>query len=222
VSGGLLVRILRYFLLLVILGSSCGAALADSVNDPGVKLKGGCCSTELTSPNDPHFTFTVNPGDFTTPGQSNEFDFINATGQAAVRMNLIATLLDPSQPDLLFTCDPVNVYFTDCSPQSPGGTLSGNGTLLISFFTPNFGEGGQGGIPNDPNPSCDGFSSCHKNPLVPFSEFGIVVTDVNGDLVNADFKGFKVQGSLVTATPEPATLLLFLTSGVLLFHLKRS
>jgi hypothetical protein len=219
VCGGALVKILRCLLILIILGLSSSAVLADGIGDPGVKLKGGCCSTELTSPNDPHFTFNINPGDFTAIGQSKEFDFINATGQVAIGMNLVVTFLDPVQPDLIFTCDPANVYFLDCSPQSPGSTLSGTGSLLIRFFTPNFGEGGQGGIPNDPSPNCDGYSSCIKNPLVPFSDFGIVVTDVGGDLVNSQFKGINFKGSL--DVPEPSTILLILTGGVLFFFFKR-
>jgi hypothetical protein len=217
------VKSLRCWLILIILGLSSSVALADSIGDPGVKLKGGCCSTEVTSPNDPHFTFDVNPGDFTAIGQSREFDFINATGQVAIGMNLVVTFLHPLQvqPDLIFTCDPANVYFLDCSPQSPGGTLSGTGSLLIRFFTPNnTAEVGQGGIPNDPSPNCDGFSSCIKNPLVPFSDFGIVVTDVGGDLVGSQFKGINFKGSL--DVPEPSTILLVLAGGVLLLLFKPS
>jgi hypothetical protein len=225
VSGGLLVKILRYFLLLVILGSACGAALADSVNDPGVKLKGGGGSTGLFSPTDANFAFSVRGGDFTVQNETRFFDFINATGQLAVEIDLTVTLL-ANTPALTFTCDPLNEYFTDCSPQSPGTTVPPGGSLLIRFFTPNNGELGFGGIPfatdlsSNNQENCDGVHFCFTD--TPGADFEVGVSDVNGDLVNlATGQGFDARGIIVTATPEPATLLLFLTGAVLLLHLKR-
>ena len=225
VSGGLPVKILRYFLLLVILGSSCVAALADSVNDPGVKLKGGGGSTGLFSPTDENFAFSVRGGDFTVENETRFFDFINATGQLALEVDLTITLV-PGTPDLTFTCDPSNEYFTDCSPKSPGTTLSDGGTLLIRFFTPNNGEGGFGGVPfatdlsSNNQQNCDGIHFCFTD--TPGADFEVGVSDVNGDLVNlTSGQGFDARGIILTATPEPATLLLFATGGVLLFLLKR-
>ena len=225
-SGGLLVKIVRYFLLLVILGSACSAAVADSVNDPGIKLKGGCCSTGLFSPTDENFAFSVQGGDFTVPNETKFFDFINATGQRAAEIDLTVTLR-AGTPDLTFTCDPLNEYFTDCSPQSPGTTVSAGGTLLIRFFTPNNGDGGFGGVPfatdlsSDNQENCDGIHFCFTD--TPGADFEVGVSDVNGDLVDlVGSEGFDARGIILTATPEPATLLLFATGGVLLFHLKRS
>lgn len=219
---GVPVKILRCCLILIILGLTSTAALADGITDPGVKLKGGGGSTGLFSPNDSNFNFTFHGGDITTVGGFKDFDFINATGQIAVGMNLVVTLLSGTPP-LTFTCNPANEYFTDCSPQSPGTTLSDGGTLLIRFFTPNNGEGGLGGIPFatdlPSSDSCDGIHNCTTGTFG--ADFLIEVADVGGDLVNlTKDQGFMVQGTLTV--PEPSTILLVLAGGVLLFLFKRS
>jgi len=205
------VSISRWFLTLILLGLSCSAGLADGI-DPGVKLQGGSDATGLFSPTDPNFSFTVLGSDFTAIGQSEEFDFINFTNQVAIGVNLVATLL-PTTPTLTYTCDPTSEYFTECSV-----TPLGLGQTLIRYFDPNTGEGGMGGIPFATNGSCDGPQSCSTTTAG--ADFGVVVTDINGDLVNlGQGQGFKVQGTLLV--PEPSSIFLVLGGGVLLFLFKR-
>jgi len=205
----------RWIVILILLGLSSSVATADSV-DPVAKLQGGCCSTKLISANDPNFQGTVLGG-----SPSRSFDFINSTGSVAVGVNLVLALL-PGTPTLTFICDPFSEYFTNCNPQSPT-TLSPGETLLIRFFDPNNGEGGVGGIPNDPNPSCDGVFACSPSPGHLAADFATVFANRPGftdlsDLPNTE--GFSFKGSLVL--PEPPAILLLLTGGVLLFFFKRS
>ena len=199
-------RLARVLVVAAVVLVCSGIALADT--DPAIGVKGGGGSTGLFTPNDPNFAFTVFGTDFGV-NSSEEFDFINATGQVATGMDLTITLL-AGTPDLAFTCVPVSQYFTNCSPLGPT-TLSGAASLVISYFTPNNGVGGLGGIPTDPNPSCDGIHSCSSS--VPGADFGVFIQDVNGDLANlAQGQGFQVQGTLnVTPVPEPATILLLST-----------
>lgn len=208
-------NISRWCLTLILLGLSSSAGLADGI-DPGVKLQGGTDATGLFSPTDPNFAFTVLGSNFTVIGQSEEFDFINFTNQLAIGVNLVATLL-PNTPSLTYTCDPTSEYFTMCQV-----TPLGSGQTLISFSDPNTGEGGFGGIPfatDFGDGSCDGVHSC--STATPGADFGVVVTDVNGDLVDlGQGQGFKVQGTLLV--PEPSTLFLVLAGGVFLFLFKRS
>lgn len=202
-------KISRWFLALILFGLSSSIALADGV-DPKMGLQGGDGSTGLFSPNDPNFAFTVFGSDF-TQGSSEFFDFINATGQTAVGVNLVATLL-AGTPTLTYTCAEINSYFNTCTV-----TPLENGQVLISYS--NNGEGGLGGIPNDPNPSCDGPRSC--SPSVAAADFAVVVTDVGGDLAGlAQGQGFSVQGTLTV--PEPSTVLLVLAGGILFLFFKRS
>jgi hypothetical protein len=209
------VKIPRWCLTLILLGLSCSAGYADGV-DPGVKLQGGGDATGLFSPNDPNFTFTVFGSNFTAVGQSEEFDFINFTNQQVIGVNLVATLL-PGTPTLTYVPDPISEYFTmsQVTPLSPTVTL-------ISFSDPNTGEGGFGGIPfatDFGEGSCDGPRSCSTS--TPGADFGVVITDINGDLVDlAGRQGFTVQGTLLV--PEPSTIFLVLAAGVLLFLFKRS
>jgi hypothetical protein len=210
-----LVNISRWFLTLILLGLSCSAGLADGI-DPGVKLQGGSDATGLFSPADPNFSFIVLGSDFTAVGQSEEFDFINFTNEVAIGVNLVATLL-PGTPTLTYTCGATSEYFTECSV-----TPLGAGQTLIKYFDPNTGEGGFGGIPfatDFGEGSCDGPRSCSTS--TPGADFGVVVTDINGDLVHlAQGQGFKVQGTLLV--PEPSSIFLVLGGGVLLFLFKRS
>lgn len=205
---GASVKSIRWFMILIVLGLSSSIALADGI-DPKMGLQGGTGSTGLFSPNDPNFSFTVFGSEFTS-GSSEFFDFINATGQTALGVNLVATLL-AGTPTLTFSCAESNSYFNTCTV-----TPLQNGQVLISYS--NTGEGGLGGIPNDPNPSCDGPGSC--SPSVPAADFAVVVTDVGGDLANLpQGEGFSVQGNL--AVPEPSTVLLVLTGGIIFLFFKR-
>src|SRR5882762_5639251 len=163
----MLMHISRWFLGLTLLGLSSTAALADGI-DPVAKLQGGTGSTDLLTPN---FAFDVFGG-----SSPQSFDYINSTGQTAVGMNLLITLL-PLTPSLTFICDPSNTYFTNCNPQSPGTTLSQGGTLLISFFGLDT-ETGHNGIPNDPNPACEGILFC--SPSVPAADFIIIFENAPG------------------------------------------
>ena len=210
------VKILRWYLTLILLGLSCSVGYADGV-DPGVKLQGGGDATGLFSPNDPNFNFTVLGSNFHTIGQSEEFDFINFANQLAIGVNLVATLL-PNTPTLTFVCDPSSEYFTMCQV-----TPLGSGMTRISFSDPNTGEGGFGGIPfatDFGEGSCpEGVHSCSTSTAG--ADFGVVVTDINGDLVNlGPGQGFKVKGTLLV--PEPSTIFLVFSGGVLLFLFKRS
>jgi hypothetical protein len=210
-----LVKISRWFLTLILLGLSCSAGLADGI-DPGVKLQGGSDATGLFTPADPNFSFTVFGNSFTVVGQSEEFDFINFTNEVAIGVNLVATLL-PGTPTLTYTCGAESEYFLECSV-----TPLGSGQTLIRYFDPNTGDGGLGGIPfatDFSDTSCDGPQSC--STTTNGADFGVVVTDINGDLVNlGQGQGFQVQGTLLV--PEPSSIFLVLGGGVLLFLFKRS
>jgi hypothetical protein len=208
----MLMKISRWLLTLILLSVASSIAMADST-DPKMGLQGGCCSTGLFSLNDPNFSFTVLASDFTTIGQTELFDFINATGQTATEVDLLANLIQGT-PALTFICDPSSEYFTQCSVTPEGG-----GQTLIRFFDPNTGEGGFGGIPTAPDIECDGVHSCSTE--TPGADFAVYVQDVNGDLVNLNqtTDGFTVQGTLLV--PEPSTVLLVLGAGVLLLLFKR-
>jgi hypothetical protein len=213
VCGGAPVKILRCCLILILLGLSSSAALPDPI-DPQGGVSGGTGSTKLTSANDPNFQFTVFGG--TSP---QFFDFINSTGRVAIGVNLLITLI-PGTRDLTFTCDPFNIYFTNCSPQTPGTTLSQGATLLMSFFGLN-ADTGHNGIPNDPNPTCTeppfGCSSTTTADFAVFFKDATGTTDLSGLPTT---EGFLVKGSF--NLPEPSTILLVLTGGVLVFFFKRS
>ena len=206
-------KLSRWFVVLVLLGLSSSTALADGL-DPVMKLGGSNLSTGLVSGNDLNFTFTVHGSDFTGVGQTEQFDFINATGQTAMGVDLLVTLLSGT-PSLTFSCENVSGsgYFTGCSVTPLSSTQT-----LISFFGPDTGEGGFGGIPNAPDMTCDGIHSCSTETAG--ADFGVFVTDVNGDLFTlGQGQGFAVQGTL--SVPEPSTVLLLLAGVVLLFLFRR-
>jgi len=206
------VKISRWLLILVLLGLSSSVALADGI-DPGIKLQGGNDATGVFTPNDPNFSFTAFASEFGV-GTSVEFDFINYTNQLATGVNLVATLL-PGTPALTFTCAGSSDYFSDCSV-----TDLGNGQTEISFFDPNTGDGGFGGLPPATDNDCDGPQSCFTQ--TPGADFGVVVTDINGDLANLPGnEGFSAQGTLLFSVPEPPTVLFFVAGGLFLFLLKR-
>ena len=209
-------KISRWVLVLIFLSLSSSVALADGI-DPGVKLQGGNDATGVFTANDPNFSFTAFASEFGTVGAQQEFDFINFTNQVATEVDLVVTLL-PGTPALTFTCDGTSDYFSECSVTDLGG-----GQTEISYFAPNTGPGGFGGLPpamDFGEGSCDGPQSCFTD--TPGADFGVVVTDSNGDLHNLPGdEGFSAQGSLVLAVPEPPTVFFFIAAGTLLFLLKR-
>ena len=210
-------KISRWLLTLVLLGLSSSVALADGI-DPGIKLQGGNDATGVFTANDPNFAFTAFASEFPGVGTSQEFDFINLTNQLATGVNLLVTLL-PNTPALTFTCDGASEYFTSCTV-----TSLADGQTLISYSDPNTGELGFGGIPPVTDygngSSCDGPNSCFTD--IPGADFGVVVTDINGDLSNLPgSEGFSAQGTLLYSVPEPPTVLFFVAGGLVLFLLKR-
>jgi hypothetical protein len=206
-------KAVRFLLVLAVLGLSSSVVLADST-DPRMKLQQAAGSTGLFSPNDANFSFDVHGG--TSP---QEFDFINATGLTATAVDLLITPFSNNTVTLAFACAAPNVYFLNCSPTTPQ-----TGQTLITFFNPNDGPGGFGGIPfatdlTSPD-QCDGIENC--STTTPGADFGVVAEDLPGtsDLTNlpAD-QGFHVQGRLIV--PEPSAIFLALAGGALLALLKR-
>ena len=207
-------RLARFFVLVALGLAFSGMALADTT-DPAIGIKGGGGSTGIFSAtNDPNFNFTVNGGEVGVGGEI-DFDFINATGQTATEVDLLTTLL-AGTPALTYTCVGASQYFNMCSV-----TDEGNGQTLIRYFDPNTSELGFGGIPNDPNPNCDGPTSCSPSQGNSAADFAIFVQDVNGDLANLpSSEGFSAVGSFVAPVPEPGTIVL-LTSGLGAMGLRR-
>jgi len=212
-GGGALMKTVRWLFSLAVLGLFSSLALADST-DPQMKLQQATRSTGLFSPSDPNFAFDVHGG--ISP---QEFDFINATGLTAIGVNLLVTPFANNTVTLAFACIAPDVYFLDCSPTTPQ-----TGQTLIRFFTPNTGEGGFGGIPFATDlfspDQCDGIHSC--STTTPGADFGVVVENLAGTTDLTDLpsdQGFHVQGTLLV--PEPSTILLALTGGVLIFLSKR-
>jgi hypothetical protein len=199
------------FLLLAVALLFASIAQADTV-DPAIGIKGGGGSTGLFSANDPNFAFTVLGSNFTI-GSEQSFFFLNASGQTATEVFLAATLLQGT-PTLTFTCVASIAYFNSCSQQDQGG-----GTILIRYF--NSAEGSLGGIPNDPNPNCDGPQSCSPSAGNSAADFAVFVRDVGWDLAGLpNGQGFSVQGSFVNPVPEPGSMVL-LGSGLAAIGLRR-
>jgi hypothetical protein len=190
--------------ILVFVGLSSSTALAASIPpDPGVRLTcPGCGSTELTSPT---FFFEV------FGGSVNTFDFINSVGQTAVELDLTEVTGVGGTPvtpfDLQFQCDPANVFFNNCTPQ----TLTA--TNEVRFFGLDDSHGGILNAPADTITCIEGDCST----TVTLADFGIAV-DATGLAVNHNF---FFEGSLVV-TPEPSTVLLLLVGVGFLFLFRRA
>lgn len=207
--GGALVKISACFLLMVLLGLSGSAALADGAvpNDPGFKVGGGGLSPVILTANDPIYagTFTKT----STTQNTVFFEFINGTGFTAGATNLDVT----DNATLTFLADNTgDPYWANASPLFPGVTLSPGGHLTISFFGTDSTHPGLisaiGCTTNDPG-------SCTSIPSASDFFFEVSVADM------AVGNRFDFTGTLVPL-PEPPTILLFLAGGLLLFLLKRS
>ena len=199
-------RILRFVVLIVLLGAMSSGAMADGFGpDPRGSLVGGGGSPGLFTPN---FDFTVFGG-----SSPQFFDYINAIGQTVGEVDLTITLL-AGTPALTFTVDNSNdPYFTTATV-----TQLNSGNWLMRFFGM---DSTHGGIPNAAELLCDGPNSCSTS--TPGADFAIEFSDNPGtlDLTNLPGnEGFSVAGTLV-ATPEPSTIVLLLGGLVLLILLKR-
>lgn len=227
--GGALVKILRWYLVLIFLGLSSSVVLADSV-DPKFVPIGGTGSIILTSPTDPAFTFsftqspssgTVDCGTFGGPSGDAcinplNTEFVNDSGKT---WNSITLVVTQQSAGLLFTAlnNAIDPYFASSST----GTED-NGDQFVTFS----------GIDAD-HPGIESAFSCPDgpdtctgpieggddtdSPEVLLYDFSILA-DVS-DMANG--QSFTVQG-FATTVPEPPAVLLALGGGLLLILFKRS
>jgi len=213
-------KIVRWMLVLVLVGSMSCVAKADSV-DPKVKLQGGGGSIGLFSLTDQSFQGTVYGGTSQQSIDSQTIDFINATNQLVTEVDILITSLLDNTPALTFTVDQLNEpYFQNASV-----TTLGNGQTLIRFFNPiPPGDGTYGGIPFATDLSgpedCDIEEGCHTDTAG--ADFELVFANNDGMTDLSDLpsnEGFTFRGSL--AVPEPPTALILLAGAGLLLLLKR-
>jgi hypothetical protein len=233
VCGGAPVRSLRCCLILILLGLSSSVALANGI-DPKFVPIGGTGSVILNSPNDPAFTFSYVGGvtpvtdcgnvspDFVDLGRTcidpthTNTEFINHSGQIWTSLTLEFTSISPST--LSFTptdnANTVDPYFNN----SRSGFLD-NGHPFVTFF--GIDSMHPGILPADPNSCGDGPSTCtgptgtfHNRPIYLF-DFAIL-SDVSDSVLTGNW---TLTGS--ATVPEPATVLLVLAGGLLLFFFKR-
>lgn len=200
-------KILRCCAIVILLGLSSTAALADSVPpDPTAKLGGGGGSAIVLTPSDTTFS-----GTFTQPTGGGVtlafFDFRNATGFTAGAVNLDVTDTVPLSFSTDNTGDP---YFNTSSPTTPTPLLPG-GDLTLSWFGT---DATHTGIPSA-TCSSHSFSSCTSVPSGSDFEFIFTVGDV------LPGGSFSFQGTLVPM-PEPPAVLLVLVGAVLFPFFKRS
>jgi hypothetical protein len=229
VCGGAPVKGLRCCLILILLGLSSSAALANSIPDPGFSLGGGGHSIILISPNDPAFkinyvagtTPTVDCGtSFGTPGHRciDPFftDFTNNTHQTFTAISFDITKINPSS--LAFSCDnTVDPYFDNCS--STIDPITGHPVITFSGTTTHPGIlPADSCVPRiDLPPLCSGPTTTSGDTRILLYDF-LVLVDVNDALAVGDT--FLATGS--ATVPEPPSVLLALAGGMLLFLFKRA
>jgi hypothetical protein len=224
VCGGALVKILRCLLILIILGLSSSAVLADGIQDPGFGMGGGKHSIILNSPNDPAFMIDYVAGG-TTPTatepcgppftddtciSSTLTDFTNNTHQTFTSVSFDIT---SHTAGLVFSCNNAgDPYFDTCNATNP---ITGDPVITFSGTTTHPGI-----LPAD---SCTGTEiitctgpTANDGTLLLY-DF-LVPVDVSDALVAGD--AFHARGS--ATVPEPPSVLLVLAGGMLLFLFKRS
>jgi len=230
VCGGALVKTIRCCLILVILGLSSTAALADGT-DPKVVPIGGTGSIVLTSPNDQAFQYsfikagttgTVDCGPLGGPSGNQcinpaNTEFVNFSHQTWISVTLVFPVALHST-GLTFTpfanADAIDPYFL----HSASGFLD-NGDPFVTFFGTDSThpgiESADSCVPSEGGPICSGPTGTFNDHTIYLFDFSML-TDVT-DMSDGQF--FTAQGS--ATVPEPATGLLALAGGLLLFLFKR-
>lgn len=220
----------RWFLALIILGLSSSIAMADSV-DPKFVPIGGTGSIILTSPTDPAFQIsfirngnvgTVDCGSFGGPSDDrcinpDNTEFVNFSHQtwSAITLEITHQSLGLVFSTLNNDIDP---YFA----HSAFGLLE-NGDAFVTFF--GIDSTHPGILSADScTPQIEGPPICTgptaNDGALRLYDFS-VLSDVN-DM--GDGQSFTAQGTAqgtTTPVPEPATVLLALVGGLLLFLFKR-
>jgi hypothetical protein len=230
VCGGAPVKSLRCCLILILLGLSSTAALANGI-DPKFVPIGGTGSVILHSPNDPAFTFAYVGGVTPTTDCGNvssaffdlgqtcidptftNTEFINDSGQAWTSITLEFTSISPST--LAFSptdnANSVDPYFNN----STSGILD-NGHPFVTFFGI---DATHPGILPTTNNCPDGPSTCTgptaNDGTLYLYDFAIL-SDVSDSVLTGNW---TLTGS--ATVPEPPTVLLVLVGVLLLFLFKR-
>jgi hypothetical protein len=220
------VKIPRWSLTLILLGLSGSIAMADSV-DPKFVPIGGTGSIILTSPTDPAFQIsftkngnvgTVDCGSFGGPSDDrcinpHNTEFVNFSHQtwSAITLEITHQSLGLVFSTLDNAIDP---YFA----HSAFGHLE-NGDAFVTFF--GIDSTHPGILSADScTPQIEGPPICSgptaNDGTLRLYDFS-VLSDVN-DMRNG--QSFTAQGT-ATPVPEPATVLLALVGGLLLFLFKR-
>lgn len=188
-------KLYRFFICFVFLGLLAGAAYSQT--DPGVGLRGGTTSTDITTtvfsgmfPGAPTCT------DPTSCADANFVDYINAIPNNATIVGISLTFT--TDLNLSYTCDnSLDPYFTSCSYSGDTVTFSGTGTDATGLCGGS--ESGQ--------PACPGILSGN---------------DFRFTLDTGDAPSFTGMAEVVT-TPEPASAVLFVIGiGAIALFLKRA
>jgi hypothetical protein len=221
----------RWILGLILLGVLSSGAKADSV-DPKFVPIGGCCSVVINSMNDfSAFTFGYQFGTTATTDCGNVHNSFFDQGR---------TCIDPTHTNLSFinntghTWTSLTLEFTKISgllifsPTANANTIDpyyNNSTFGIDPITENpfvrfFGlDATHPGIL--PAFGCEG-NSC-SGPTANDGQLRLYDVGILADVSDAQHVGdaFTANGT-ATAAPEPATVLLALAGGLLLFLFKRT
>jgi hypothetical protein len=233
-AGGAPVKSLRCCLILILLGLSSSAALADGIPDPGFGLAGGHTTTVLNFPTDPAFTFSYVGGVTPTTDCGNvnsafidlgrtcidpthtNLDFINNSGKTWTSLTLEFTKISPSTL-AFFATD--NANFIDPYFNNSRSGILGNGDPFVTFFGIDSTHPGilpatscTTHIEAPPTTPCTGPSADNGTLLYDFE----VIADVSDSVLTGNWTS---TGS--ATVPEPPTVLLALAGGLLLFLLKR-